>query len=784
MQPLEGLRVVDLADEKGELCGRMLCDLGAEVIRVEPPGGAVSRRLPPFAPDGRTSLYFALRNLGKRGAALDLAEAAGRERLEQLLAGADVMIESFAPGHLAGLGLAPDALCQRHPGLVVVSISDFGQTGPYRDWRGTDLTGFAMGGLMHRAGAAHRPPVVAPGALAYDAAGVTAAFATLLAWWQRLATGRGQHVDVSVFESVANLSDWALPGYSVNGQPGARSGAGIYTLYRCADGYIRMIVLVQHHWRALLEWIGNPEALRDPALDGFIARLVNMDLIVRTVEGFFRDKKKIDVAMEAQRRGIPATPLLTPSEALSNDHVVARGSFRRMPVGGGLEADLPAGMLEVDGVRAAPRAGPPEPAQGAALHFGPRPPAAAEAPEPSPDGLPLRGIRVLDFGVGGVGVEVGRLLAEYGAEVIKIESRSAPDFIRTIMGGTMNPAFASSSRSKLGFGVNLKTGEGRELVRRLVPLADVVIENNGTGVMERLGLGREQLRALNPRIVGFSSQLVGSHGPWKDWIGYGPNTHPVSGMQHLWNPPEDEERPAGSTNIHPDHFVGRVGAFAVMAGLIQRLRTGRGMHAHAAQFEAAIGLLGDLLARESLEPGSVRPQGNGSERDAPWGCYPCDGVDAWCVVSVRSDEDWRGLRRALGDPAWARDPALDTRAGRLARRAAIDEELAGWTAARNARDAVEALQAEGVPAGLVAHGGHHLEDPHLEARGYLQRVEQRGVGPLVLEGPAFRGSDLAGPLVRPAPELGEHTRQLARALLGLEDAQIARLLEAGILEEP
>ena len=148
MLPLEGLRVVDLADEKGELCGRLLADFGAEVIRVEPPGGAVSRRLAPFAPDGRTSLYFALRNAGKRGLVLDPEERAGRERLEALLADADVLIESFAPGRLAALGLAPAELVARHPGLVVTSISDFGQLGPYRDFKGTDMIGFAVGALI------------------------------------------------------------------------------------------------------------------------------------------------------------------------------------------------------------------------------------------------------------------------------------------------------------------------------------------------------------------------------------------------------------------------------------------------------------------------------------------------------------------------------------------------------------------------------------------------------------------------------------------------------------
>ncbi len=223
MRPLDGMRVVDLADEKGELCGRLLADLGADVIRVEPPEGAISRRLPPFVPrvgsagaendagNDASSLYFAVRNAGKRGVTLDIGTAAGRERLHELLSSADIFIESFAPGTLARNELHPNSLRERYPKLVLVSITDFGQTGPYRDYRGTDMIGFAMGGMMHRAGIFAKPPIVAPGALAYDAVGVTAAYATLLAIFKQFNTGLGQHVDVSVMESVANLSDWALP---------------------------------------------------------------------------------------------------------------------------------------------------------------------------------------------------------------------------------------------------------------------------------------------------------------------------------------------------------------------------------------------------------------------------------------------------------------------------------------------------------------------------------------------------------------------------------------------
>ena len=793
MRPLAGLRVIDLADEKGELCGRLLSDLGADVLRLEPPTGARSRKLPPFAPDGETSLYFGFRNAGKRGGVLDLETEEGRERLLDLLSDADILIESFAPGYLASLGVSPERLMEIHPHLVITSISDFGQTGPYSDYVGTDMVGVAMGGMMYRAGIRTKPPVVVPGSFAYDVVGGSAAQGTLLALWKRMRTGRGQHIDVSVMEAVANLTDWSLPNFSLNPGIGERAGAGIYTLYRCADGFIRMIILPPKHWQILLDWVGNPEELTDPAYTQFIHRLANMDKIVPALEGFFRDKNKIDVAREAQRRGIPATPLLTPSEVMGNEHARGRGTFMACSMGG-WEAEIPSGFFTCDGERLGP-VDPPPPLEAASEPgFSSSPERTAledlftrdlEEPE---GGYPLRGLRVVDCGVGAVGVEAARILGEYGADVIKIESATAPDFIRVIMSSYMNPSFASSSRTKRSFGVNLNHEKGRELVRQLVREADVFIENNGTGTTERLGFGAEALRELNPRIISFSSQMAGAYGPWKDWIGYGPNTHPLSGLQYLWNYPEDEAEPAGSTAVYPDHFVGRLGPVAILAGLVGRARTGQGYHSDAAQFETAIGLLGDLFAKESLEAGSVRPLGNSSERGAPWGCYRCadddEGVEEWCVINVRSDHDWKGLVRAMGDPEWAKDARFDQAAGRVAGVVEIDPKVEAWTRTSSPRDIMERCQQEGVPCGIVAHPGHHMSDPQMLHRDYAKPVQQQELSTILLEGPAFLGSDLPEVIIRQAPLLGEHTREVAQELLGLSLAEVEALIAEGVLEDP
>jgi crotonobetainyl-CoA:carnitine CoA-transferase CaiB-like acyl-CoA transferase len=367
--------------------------------------------------------------------------------------------------------------------------------------------------------------------------------------------------------------------------------------------------------------------------------------------------------------------------------------------------------------------------------------------------------------------------------VIKIESNAAPDFIRGVIPGPMNPPFASSNRNKRSFGVDLKSATGLELVRRLVPLADVLIENSGTGVMDRLGLGYDDVKALNPRIVYFSSQLLGSSGPWKDWIGYGPSTHAVSGLQYLWNYPEDAGEPAGSANIYPDHLVGRLGAMAVAAGLIQRERDGVGVHVEAAQFEAVIQLLGDLFARESLEPSSVGPTGNSSECGAPWGAYPCEGEDEWCVVNVRNDHEWRALREAMGNPAWASGTRFDTVEGRRNAEHEIEEGIAAWTRERKAVEVMHALQGRGVPAGVVANPEHQMNDPHLAERGYYRVLDQTALGEILAEGMGFSGTLLPEPRLSSAPLLGEQTRPICRDLLGLSDEEIDAWITEGVLEE-
>ncbi len=787
-QPLEGLRVVDLADGRGDLCGRLLADLGAEVIRVEHPDGARGRTAPPV--HGGVSLWFAYRNAGKRSVALDVAAADDRERLHELLATADVWIDDAPTGSLDDLGLGPQALIERHPHLVALSMTDFGHTGPSAGYIGTDAVVAAVGGMVFKAGLPDREPLLPPGTLAYDSASITAAFAVLTALWQGRESGAGQHIDLSFIEATAQLADWSMSNASVQVEQGivpneVRAGSGpVYTILACADGYVRLVVLSTRQWHAMRSWLGEPEYLQDPELDGFMGRFGIADAVLNPLyEELFSTMPMAEVAAEAQRRGIVCTPLLTPAEVLTNGHFASRGTFVDLEVAPGVTGPVASGLAELDGVRHGPATGAPgigADTDAVFADLGPARAAPAAVPEPA---LPLADLRVMDFGHGGVGVECARMLANYGADVLKIESRSYFDFIRTVLGGEMSPSFASSNQSKKGLGINAKTDRGRELLLELAAISDVAIENNSTGTMDGLGLAFSDLAAVNPGIVMMSSQLLGSRGEWAHWKGYGPNTQPVGGLVRLWDYPGGG-RPAGSQSIYPDHLAGRIGAVVTMAGLLARHRRGAGVHAEVAQVEAITAMLGDLLLLEALDPGSVVAKGNRSDRGAPWGMYPCAGEQKWVAISVETDEQWGGLIAALGNPDWAAAEDLATAPGRHARAAELDERLGEWTVARDRYEVERELQSHGVPAGVMLTGSDQLADPHLVARGYPVRIEQPPLGHISLEGAAFRATGMAESIIGPAPGLGEHTRELVAELFGLSDAEIDALFEAGVLEGP
>ncbi len=806
--PLAGLRVLDLCDVRGDLCGRLLADLGADVLRIEPPEGAASRRRPPFAPGsgsaGSTgseafSLHFAVRNANKRSAVLDLTTDDGRARLLALAGEADVVVESFRPGHLAALGVGPDDLLAANPGLVVASLSDLGQTGPDRDLVVTDDVLFGLSGWLHLSGVPGKPPLLLPGALASDTVGVAGALAVLVGLVHRARGGGGQHLDVSALEALAQMNTWGIANASDTLNrgslpPAVRSGdSPMYPTVDCADGKVRLVVIAPGQWRALWEWMGSPEAFADEYWAGFFNRLMNLDVINPLYAEHWAGLEMVEGCREAQRRGIVATPLLSPGEVLADEHFASRGTFLRTEVAPGptgsedaTSGAMVSGLWEVDGRRVGHRTRAPSLGEHPAEFTGPRFSLASSLDDTSSGAggsLPLEGLRVADFGHGGVGVECSRILAEYGADTVKVESHAYPDFIRIVLGGEMTASFASSSRNKRCLGLDLKHPEATSVLDPLVEWADVVVENNSTGTMDRLGIGWEALRERDPSLVMVSSQLMGSRGLQAGWSGYGPTLQTAGGLSWLWAF-DDGEGPPGSNAIHPDHLAGRICAIGALAAVIGRDRGASGAHVEVAQVEAMMATLADLFLLEDLAPGSARPRGNDSPEGAPWGVYPCAGDEQWAVVCVRDDDDWAGLRRAMGDPEWARDPAFGNFAGRDAARRVLDDRVSEWTVGLAPGEVQDRCQAEGVPAGRLVRTVDQVADPHLAARGFLAEIDQPGLtGTTTFEGSCFTGSAMPRPRQEPAPMIGEHTRSFCVGDLGMDPGLVDALLDSGALEQ-
>lgn len=337
--PLSGVRVLDLADETGLPCTRFLADLGADVIKVERPGGDATRARPPFAgdrPDPERSLYFLHWNANKRGITLDLDTPDGQELFGLLASTADVVVETFRPGTMDAWGLGYEALAAVNPRIVVTSITIFGQTGPYRGYNGDELIAFALGGVMALSGEPGGPPCLAPGDLASGMASMHAALATQVALLHRLKSGRGQHIDASVVDAAAHVGGYSVPYYSYYQRKAERdthahTSFELHDVYPCKDGGVRVYVLVRDHWRNFLEWIGSPEELRDPLFEDQEMRRDNRDLIDPYVKEFTKGFTKREFYAAGQGRHLAMSPMNTPAEFVESEQTKGREFFVELP---------------------------------------------------------------------------------------------------------------------------------------------------------------------------------------------------------------------------------------------------------------------------------------------------------------------------------------------------------------------------------------------------------------------------------------------------------------------
>jgi crotonobetainyl-CoA:carnitine CoA-transferase CaiB-like acyl-CoA transferase len=800
------LRVLDLADASGAFCTRLLVGLGAEVIRVEPPGGDPERAAPP------AGLPFAHANAGKRSVTLDLETPAGRAALLRLVATADVMVETFPPGGLEARGLGFATLRAVRPELVLVSITPFGQTGPRAAWCGTDLTAVALGGMMALGGDPDGPPLQPPREQAFHLAGVNGAVGALLALRARRRTERGQHVDVSVQEAVAATLEYGVLAYLHQGVVHRRRGSRyphvLHGLFRARDGFLAGGVSGSPRmWTGLLAWMqeaGQAGDLGEPRWAAETVRLAEREHLFTVIEAFTRRFPKGDFYREAQRRRLPWAPVATPAEVAESPQLAARGFFVDVERDGAVARDTGFAFGFPEGHRPA-RLRVPAPGDGNAEFLNAGPPSGAgdawspgAAPAtPATPGAPgplrgaLAGTRVLDLTWVLAGPYAAKILADHGAEVVKVESRHRPDASRfaAALHLSRDPArhpdtsgyFNNFNRSKRSVALNLARPEGLDLLRRLCRVSDVVLENFSAEVMARWGLDYAGLAALRPGIVWVSMAGMGHTGPWRDHVTYADAVMALAGLTGQMGVPGRD--PVGFTFGLGDMVAGAHAALGALAALEHRDATGRGQHVDLSQVEAVAAHLGTSLLEVTAAGRCPEPWGNRHPAMAPHGAFPCRGEDRWCTIAVASDAAWQALCGLMGRPDLAAAPQLARASGRKAHEDALEAAVAAWTREQDADALMGRCQAAGVAAGVVQDARDLVErDPQLRARGFYETATHPVVGAILHEGVVARLSETPGRVWHAAPRLGEHTREVLGGLLGLGEAELDRLAAAGVLE--
>ena len=826
------LRVVDLSSGvAGQYCGKLLAGYGAHVTLVEPAEGTPTRRMHPFTDDGgvdapTSSLTFRHLNQGKTSVTLPDEEPARSRRLRALTGGADVVIRDAATV-LPPLG----------PEVVECVVGDFPDDGPYADWAADEMIHQALSGYMNATGRKDREPLYGVGRRAYYACGTTAFVSVMAALHERHRSGRGQRVRASVFESMAAMGQNFVTQYSYNGTTETRARyTGLLATLRCADGHIVMFAIRDP--AAVCRLFDAGHLADDPRFDRPGSFVRDWDELVKVFQDRALRMTTEEVVTRAQELRISCERIWTPQELVASEQWLGRGVVRTLrPPGTGREeaalgpvfrisgspylADTPSprpgeslqdggGPAPGEPPTAAPRVGGP-PAAGtpaadpptaetraaAARTTGARPAAARTASGPAGEG-PLAGIRVIDMTTAWAGPMATRSLAWLGAEVIKIEPPRRPDGWRGFLTGgpphhypDMDPGakpynrnllFNTQGHDKLSLSLDLKRPGGLDVLRRLAAVSDVLVANFTPGVLDRLGIGYDDLAAVNDRIVVVEMPAFGATGPMASHQGMGKTMEAACGMAALLGYGGDEE-PVLTGPAILDPIGGLNAAAAVVTALELRARHGTGCHVEVPQTEAAAHWIGEYVLRQ-LETGSVPPpDGNHVPDAAPHQAFPAAGDDQWVAVAVRGDAEWRALCRVIDRPDLAADERFATLGGRLAHQAELEDAVAAWTRTRGKREAARALQDAGVPAAPVNDGTDVATDPGLRACGFLTTVTHPEAGTHVYPGLGFRLDRTPGAIRRPAPLFGQHNREVLAGLLGLGDAEVADLYAHGTVTD-
>jgi crotonobetainyl-CoA:carnitine CoA-transferase CaiB-like acyl-CoA transferase len=778
---LAGIRVLDVTDSiAGQFCTRMLADFGAEVLLIEPPDGAALRTAP---------LLFRHLNTGKCSVTLDRATSSGMQTLLRLAADAEVIVTDTARDRPLLQAANPDG--------VFAAVTGFGSDGPLRHWQGSEMIYQALGGLMFASGDAAREPLYGCGDRASYGAGAAAYISILAALFARGRWGFGQSVSVDIAETAAAMANPFVTQFLYNGlvEP-RRERRSPLGMLQCRGVWVGFW-LHAHLWQGFHEALGLPELAADPRFAQGRARLDHWGDLLAIVQAHVADWAPDELLRRLQERRVVTARAFRLTE-LRHDcpHLEQRGFWETVATPDGPQTILgPQFRMSATPRRVRGDA----PALGrapAAWQTAPRICASPTAPPAVLRG-PLTGLRVVDMTTAWAGPMAARVLAYLGAEVIHVESATRLDSWRqhnAVFNRHRYPGdgagarpwnrtalFNSQNVNKLSIALELKHPKGHAALLRLLAKSDVLVSNFTAGTLHRMGLGYDRLREQNEKIIVAEMPAFGSSGPMAVGTAIGPSMEMAAGMASMIGYPGGPPTTTGPTYLDP---IGALhGAAAILTALLHRQATGRGQHLEVPQVEAAMHYIGEHILHAIATGKDPERNGNRVDWAAPHDAFPAAGNDEWIAIAVTSDAAWRALCAVIGEPALADDSRYVSIEARLRHQDALVETISRWTRGQDKHAAAERLQAAGIIAAPVQNGRDGATSAYLAVRGFFTTLDHADVGPMVHEGMPFHLSRTPGGDYRASPCLGQDTRAILSSIVGLSDAEISELEQAGVTSE-
>ncbi|MGX7681622.1 CaiB/BaiF CoA transferase family protein [Jatrophihabitans sp. DSM 45814] len=817
---LSDVRVIELAaGATGSYCGKLFADLGADVVKVERPQGDPLRRAVAGRKSDVSGAFLHL-NTNKRSAVLDPAVSDVAD-LWDLLAEADVVIEAREGGSLAQWGIGWREFHERMPTAVVVGISGFGADGPYADYKSTELIAQAMSGTMLLQ-ATDQDPLRLPGHLGACFSGSMAAVGALGAIAFARSTGQGSYVDSAAVEALASMPSRATPllTYQYRGAvANATQNSNPLTLiptgvFPCADGYVGMMSTPQQ-LKEMLEVLDNDELKAAFARPDAFERGETKEALDAALYPWLFAHTRAEATAAAQSAGWPLAGLNSPDEVLHADHLHQRGFWVHAddPRAGSVDLPGPAHRFQEGGwaLRGlAPELGQQEPFLERETHPGPDALQDHHTQQRRPSGgatkaLPLEGIRVVDMTTVWSGPYATMLLADLGAEVIRVENpfvlppttkgyQARPTISNLgLLGSGYGPAAPgrpdrpwnrhalnnSVSRNKLSCTIDTRRPEGRELLMRLVEKADLFVENFKATGLTRMGIQVSEMQARNPRLVVLRLPPTGLSGDWSSYTGFGTQFDALTGLLWICGH-RDSDLTTSPATTYMDAATGPAAAFAAMAALRYRDQTGRGQLVELAQSENVLNHLGDVYVDYQLGTEPVR-MGNRDRDRAPQGLYRCQGDNRWLAISVGDDEEWGRLAAVIGRAELAHDGRFADLETRQRNHDELDAIIGAWAAEQEVTAAFHLLQGAGVAAAPLMDDTMFCTDPHIQARGWMRPLNTTDVGTHPHPSQPYRGVPQAWR--RGSPALGEDNEYVYKDILGVTDDEFEQYRESRILAE-